>query len=178
MKALDKLDKRELRELLNKCWMTHDGIWFYHCLQEFGIETTNKLNKAAISSLAPIEMKRIKKAVGIEDIQTLEQLKEILEAAIEIVTGDFMNFNFSYPSENVVHWEFEAQKCWAYVGIKNMGVIDQYQCGVLYRIGCWLDSLGIEYSISPQVRGCLMHTDGNCSGDITITDERLKGETK
>jgi len=163
---MNSLTKKELRELLNKCWMTHDGMWFYHCLQEFGIEKTNKMNKAAIRSLAPIEMKRIKKALGIEDIQTFEQLKELTEGAFEIVKGDFMNFTFSYPSENVLHWEFEAQKCFAYEGMKNMGVIDQYQCGVLYRIECWLDSLGIKYSVTPQVRGCLMHTSGNCSGDF------------
>ena len=166
MKSLDKLDKQELRELLNKCWMTHDGMWFWHCLQEFGIEKTNKMNKAAIRSLAPIEMKRIKKALGIEGVQTFQQLKELIEAAVEIVTGDFMNFTYSYPSENVLHWEFEAQKCFAYVGIKNMGVIDQYQCGVLYRIECWFDSQGIEYSVTPEVGGCLMHTRGNCSGDF------------
>lgn len=168
MKALDRLEKKELKELLNKCWMTHDAMWFYHCLQELGIEKTNKLNKAAIAALAPIEMKRIKKAVGIENIQTFEQLKELIEGAVEIVSGDFMNFTFSYPSENVLHWEFEAQKCFAYVGIKNMGVIDQYQCGVIYRIECWLDSLGIEYSVTPQVQDCLMHTSGNCSGDFNF----------
>jgi len=163
---MKSLDKKELRELLNKCWMTHDGMWFYHCLQEFGIEKTNKINKAAISSLAPIEMKRIKKALGIEDIQTFEQLKEFIEGTFEIVKGDFMNFTFSYPSENVLHWEFEAQKCFAYEGIKNIGVIDQYQCGVLYRIECWFDSLGIKYSVTPHVEGCLMHTNGNCAGDF------------
>jgi len=38
----------ELTDLLNRCWMTHDGMWFYHCFQEFGIEKANYLNKAAI----------------------------------------------------------------------------------------------------------------------------------
>lgn len=32
------LQKNELKELLNKGWMTHDAMWFYNCLQEFGIE--------------------------------------------------------------------------------------------------------------------------------------------
>lgn len=163
---MKSLDKKELKELLNKCWMTHDGMWFYHCLQEFGIEKTNKINKAAIRSLAPIEMKRIKKALGIEDIQTFEELKEFIEGIFEIIKGDFMNFTFSCPSENVLHWEWEMQKCFAYEGIKNIGVIDQYQCGVIHRIECWFDSLGIKYSVTPQVGACLMHTHGNCSGDF------------
>jgi len=28
------LEKKELKELLNKNWMTHDAMWFYNCLQE------------------------------------------------------------------------------------------------------------------------------------------------
>ena len=26
------IDKNELKELLLKCWMTHDGMWFYHSI--------------------------------------------------------------------------------------------------------------------------------------------------
>ena len=77
MSPLNKIRTEELVDLLNRCWMTHDGMWFYHCLQEFGIEKANKLNKAAIKSLAPIEMKRMKKALGIakEQFQTFQEVK-------------------------------------------------------------------------------------------------------
>jgi hypothetical protein len=60
----NSLSKNELKEILNKNWMTHDAMWFYNCLQEFGIEKTNKINKAAIRDMAVIEIKRIQKAVG------------------------------------------------------------------------------------------------------------------
>ena len=50
-----KLQKEEIVELLNRWWMTHDGMWFYHCLKNLGIEKANELNKAAIRSLAPME---------------------------------------------------------------------------------------------------------------------------
>jgi len=40
--------------------MTHDGMWFFHCLQEFGIEATNKINKSAIKFLSSIEDKKKK----------------------------------------------------------------------------------------------------------------------
>ena len=46
-----KLPPDELKELLIKGWMTHDGMWFYHCLQECGIEKTNRINKAAIRAM-------------------------------------------------------------------------------------------------------------------------------
>jgi hypothetical protein len=52
------LKKSELKEILIKNWMTHDAMWLYHCLQECGIERTNKINKAAIRSMAAIEIRR------------------------------------------------------------------------------------------------------------------------
>ena len=61
--------ENELKELLIKSWMTHDGMWFYHCLKECGIEKTNKINKAASKSLGTIEIKRFKKAFNIDSIR-------------------------------------------------------------------------------------------------------------
>ena len=40
--ALDKIGKREVRELLTKGWMTHDAMWLICSIEEFGIETANK----------------------------------------------------------------------------------------------------------------------------------------
>ena len=48
MTLFNKLDKQELRELLVKCWMTHDGSCFYNSVKELGIVVANKLNKGAI----------------------------------------------------------------------------------------------------------------------------------
>jgi len=62
LSALNRVGKKEIRDLLGKGWLTHDGMWFYHTQQELGVEKANILNKAAIRSLAPIEIKRVKKA--------------------------------------------------------------------------------------------------------------------
>jgi hypothetical protein len=125
MSSIPELGKEELIDLLNRCWMTHDGVWFYHCWQEFGIEKANHLNKAAIKSLSPIEIERIKKALGIDN----------------------MNASMSFPRKNVLHWAFEPNKCFAFKGIRRIGAIDQYECGVIYRVACWFDSLGLQYCV-------------------------------
>ncbi len=65
MGVLDGIQKTEIRDLPGKGWLTHDGMWFYHTYQEFGIERTNALNKAAIKSLAPIEIERVKRVLGL-----------------------------------------------------------------------------------------------------------------
>ena len=102
---MESLEKKKLTELLNKCWMTHDGMWFFHSLQEVGIEKTNKINKAAIRSLAPLEIKRIKEFLGIgeKDIRTFEDFRNFFLIASEIFIPDFMNATMSFPKKNVMH---------------------------------------------------------------------------
>jgi len=39
---------------------------------------------------------------------------------------------------------------------------------VMYRIECWLEALGIGYSMDPKIDGCLMHEKGACEGEIRV----------
>jgi len=159
-----KLPKKdELKELLIKGWMTHDAMWFCHCLQECGIEKTNRINKAAVRAMAAIEIKRIQKAVGAGKLDTFDEFKRFFDMAMEIATGEFMKYTYSLPANNVMHGEWES--CFAYDGVNALGVIDRYECGIMLRIETWLDALGIKYEVEPQVRGCMMHTDGKCFRD-------------
>ena len=172
MDVLNKIGKKEIRDLLGKGWLTHDGMWFYHTYQGLGIEQANKLNKEAIRSLAPIEIKRVKKVLGLveEKIDTFEELKEFMLEALEVILPDsvFEKFQLRASSKNLLHWEWEKGECFAYKGMKQMGVIDEYRCGVMYRIECWLEALGVKYSIDPKINKCIMHEKGACLGDIRI----------
>jgi len=160
------LDNEELRELLVKCWMTHDGMWFYNCVLEYGIEAANKLNKAAIRSLAPIELRRVCKALGIktEGIRTFDEVRAVIDGAFSIIRGDFMGFDYDFPEENVLHWVMH--RCFALEGMKMIGTYPDYECGVLYRVMCWVDTLRIDYTVDPPVGGCLMRETGRCEGTV------------
>ena len=167
MKALKQ---KEVKEILIKNWMTHDAMWFYNCLQECGIEKTNKINKAAVRAMGMIEIKRIQKALGMDKVETFEDLKSLVNAAFSTVTGEFMDFTYGFPSENVMYGEWRS--CFAYNGIKQIGAIEQYQCGIMERIYAWLDGMGMKYSVSPQVGGCMMHTDGKCFREFTFAFDK------
>lgn len=159
--------REELVDLLQRCWMTHDGMWFYHCLKEFGIEKANSLNKAAIKSLAPLEIDRIRKTLGMEKkIETLGELQDFFSRAAPLFIPPFMNFSYAFHEPNIMHWEFEPNNCFAFKGIKRIGAIEQYDCGVIYRLACWFDSLGLKYRCAPPVTRCLMLGGGSCSGDF------------
>ncbi len=166
---VDNLSQKETIDLLNKCWMTHDGMWFFHCLQEFGIDVTNKLNKAAIKSLSSIEIQRIRNALGLDKtIDNFYDFKMFFEEASKLMIPDFMNATFSFPEENKMEWVFTQGKCFAYAGVKRLGVIDKYECGVMHRIKCWLEELGIKNNFNPEINNCLMHHRGDCSGKISL----------
>ena len=68
----------------------------------------------------------------------------------------------------MVRWEFIEGQCFAYKGISMMGAIDRYECGVIYRVRCWIEELGIQYQIDPEITGCVMHSKGRCSGRIHL----------
>ena len=169
MLSIENINQKEIIDLLNKCWMTHDGMWFFHCLNEFGIETTNKINKLSIKSLSSIEIERIKIALGFEkNIESFEEFRLFFKAISIFMIPDFMNVKFSFPEDNKMTWEFDQGKCFAYTGINRLGVIDKYECGVLYRIKCWLEEIGISYKFNPEIDRCIMHSTGNCSGNIQL----------
>ena len=164
------LEKNELKEILIKNWMTHDAMWFYHCLQECGIERTNRINKAAVRAMGIVEIKRIQKALDVNRLETFEDFRLLNDAIWGIVKGEFMRFSYSYPARNVFRGDFE--RCFAYEGIRQIGVIDQYQCGIFERVYGWFDGLGIRYSVSPQVEGCMMHTRGKCFREFTLNFDK------
>jgi len=172
MNVLDKIEKKEIGDLLGKGWLTHDGMWFYHTYRQLGIEKANIINRAAIRSLAPIEIKRAKKLLGLcgEKVVSFEDLKDFLFDALELILprSVFEKFHFSATSEDLLHWEWETGECFAYKGMKQIGIIDGYRCGVMYRIECWLEALGINYSIDPEIDKCIMHEKGACSGEIRV----------
>jgi hypothetical protein len=164
---MKSLDKKQITELLNKSWMTHDAMWFAHCLQECGIETTNRINKAAVRSMGMIEGKRMAKAFGVEKIETFEHFKEFFNAAKEVVMPDFMEIDLSFPKEGVIHAQW--RNCFAHEGLERLGFIDQYECGIFERINAWLETLGIKYTVSPEVKGCMMCSTGSCYRDYKLT---------
>jgi len=158
------LGKEELKELLIKGWMTHDGMWFLHCLQECGIEKTNRINRAAIRSMARVETQRVLEAFGLEKVETRTDLKEFVEEMFQVVKADFMKFSYSFTSPDVL--SIEMERCFAHEGMIRMGVAAEYQCGIFERIETWFKTLGLRYLIEPEVEGCLMHRTGACSREI------------
>ncbi len=164
--VLEKIEKKDLRELLSKGWITHDAMWLYHVIQECGIEKAAKINVAAVDSMSVIEIRRIQKALGYgkDPITDFDALFRLMTEAFGIIKADFMKFEFNAPEKNVCEWKWADGKCFAFEGVSGLGAIDGYKCGIIKRIEGWLNGLGVEYRMEPSINECLMKNDGKCRG--------------
>lgn len=170
MKQIEQVTFAELRDLLGKGWLTHDGAWFASVANECGIEAANRLNKAAIKAMAPFEMNRARRLLLADEAEPLDfnALFRFATSALLLILPSSVagRFNVTSPSPGVFAWEWEEEQCFAYKGMKQLGLIEGYDCGVIYRLECWLEALGLRPEVRPQISGCLMHSRGSCSGEI------------
>ncbi|MBM4447015.1 MAG: hypothetical protein FJ023_06655 [Chloroflexi bacterium] len=167
MRTMKSIKKEEIRDLLGKGWLTHDGMWFYQTAKEFGIDKANELNRAAIKSMSVFEVERLIKILGIEQpVKNLDEIKKLMLNGMEMTlpVSVFSKFSLTVHPRSVLRWEWENEECFAYKGMKRMELLDGYECGVIYRIECWFEHLGIKFNTYPTIWKCMMHEKGYCRG--------------
>lgn len=160
------VEAEQLKQLLLRGWMTHDAMWFKSALEELGIEAANRLNRAAIRSMAPIEVKRTLAALGMHGVSTFEQLERFISGAMGLLSGDFMRFRWDWRPPDLLR--VDVQECFAHKGISRLGAIARYECGIFDRIYRWLDALGVGYVVTPEGELCTMHHQGSCVREVTF----------
>jgi hypothetical protein len=160
------MNAEETKQLLTRCWMTHDAMWFRAAWRDLGMDRANQLNKAAIHGLAPIEVKRLQKALGLKQIADLEDLHAFMVSASELFIGDYMDFDWELRQDGRLH--IEIGRCFAHEGMKRLGVVDQYRCGIFERLHAWFEALGLEHHVDPPIEGCLKHETGGCARIIVF----------
>lgn len=170
MKTYDEISKDEIRELLNANWITHDAMWFSNSVKINGVIDTNEINKKAARMMAKIEAKRLKEVLDTGNPKSFQELKLFLLTSFEIIRGSFMKFELMFQDSGI--FIMNVPQCFAYIGVKRLGVIDHYDCGIVERILGWFDELEVSYRLQPDFGGCLKHSTGQCAFqfEITFTD--------
>jgi len=172
MRRLSEVSAEEIKDFLGKGWLTHDGMWFYHTFLDAGMDKANRINREAIRSLAAVEMSRARKVLRAtdEDLRDFKGVRGFMQDALEMILPESVlsRAEFTFIPPNTFHWEWREGECFAYRAMRQLGVIDDYMCGVMFRIECWLEHLGIPYRMEPKIEKCIMHGNGNCRGDFII----------
>lgn len=166
------LGRPQIRDLLSKGWLTHDGMWFDQAARALGLEEANRLNLAAIRAMAPFEVSRLSEALGVGagDLGDAEAVVRFVAAGIALVTPGSVSSRMHVRAEaGRLHWEWDAGECFAYKGMQRFGHLDGYECGVIYRVECWLEALGVRRPGGRAVAGCLMHDTGRCAGELMLS---------
>ena len=81
-KKISDLSKEELLALLQdaaKNWLAHDGLWFRAVEEKFGFDAAIELDKKAWEVFTVIEVKRIKKRLGIKSDGGIPALVQALK---------------------------------------------------------------------------------------------------
>ena len=87
-----------------------------------------------------------------------------MRGAMDLLSGDFFAWRWEWrPPDTLLA---EVQRCFAYEGIKRLGALEGYECGIFDRIYRWFDALGVSYEVSPTEERCTMHLDGSCAREI------------
>jgi hypothetical protein len=82
MSAIDDLSPEKLLELARtfaKNWLAHDGLWFQAVERAHGLEHAIDLDAEAWSRFSPLEARRIKELLDMEERPGLEGLAAALE---------------------------------------------------------------------------------------------------
>ena len=166
MRSYQDLTKDELKDLLNANWMTHDAMWLVGSLKQYGMKQTNVVNKQAVREMARLEARRLQKLLGVKSISNFGDLKQFILTGFEIIRGSFMKFELEFDDDHLIRWDIP--RCFAYEGVKRLGVIDEYDCGIVDRLLGWLDAVGADYTLRPAFSGCLKHQTGTCSMEIEV----------
>jgi len=168
----EQLDRAAVRDLLAKGWLTHDGMWFDAAARSLGVDAANDLNRAAIRAMAPFEVSRLTEALGVDAaaLRSPAEVARFVAAGVGLVTPESVSGHLRVtPGPGSLHWEWDPGECFAYKGMRRYGWLDGYRCGVIYRIECWLEALGVRPRGEPLVEGCLMHATGRCAGDLALS---------
>ncbi len=169
------LDKEQLRQLLIRCWMTHDAMWLGGAVQTVGIETANALNRAAVRMTAATETRRLRRLIGLSAVEDLDDVRWFFEQALSVFIGDFMEFDWEWSAASD-EMRIDMTRCFAFEGVTRLGIADTYECGIYERIYGWLDELGVDYEAAPDSALCLQHHEGRCSRVFRLTMRETDAE--
>jgi len=164
------LSDEQEKELLRKCWYTHDARWFMSVAQEFGLEAANRLNKRTCRALGEAEMRRFIKALGIAAPRNMPELVRIVKAAFRLFTPPpLMELEVRLVDDR--SWEGWMKSCFIHDNVVKAGIGPFYACAAVDRIQGWHDALGMPLAQEPPALSCPKIEGRECRPVLTLLDQ-------
>lgn len=155
------------KELLRRCWYAHDARWFMRVVDEFGIDTANRLNRLVCRALGEAEMRRFLHALGVPPPATVRQLVEVLNRA--------MCFFAPPPLTRSEIWQIDGysygawiRRCFIHDNVTKAGIASSYVCAAFDRLQGWHDALSLPLVEDPPALPCAKTLGRECVRIMTI----------
>ncbi len=156
---LSSLTTDQQIEILRKNWMSHDARWQYATFQELGIEKGNKLNQDVSRQMGKVIMYRLMNALGISNVKTIEEFKDICEVIMELC-HPAPRFVYHFERKSDTSLLAIMEYCSIYENVKKAGIEDQYECACFAMHSGWCEAINIK--AEEEIRKSLNRGDEFC----------------
>jgi hypothetical protein len=154
------INRDQLKDILLRNWLTHDALWYGEVAEKFGMAEASPMNLRVCRKLGRIEFKRLMSLAGAPPPKNFEAYRELFELGQEVFVPEFITIHIDYPGNSTQ--VFQVSECFAHQGMKKLGLLADYECGIFERIEGWFDAMGLRYTRTPDLSRCLKFKGEEC----------------
>ena len=166
MSADPVLTDEQEKDILRRCWYSHDARWFAAVAQEFGLEAANRLNRQVCRALGKVETLRLMKALGISRISGVEEMVRFVDGGCRLLIGPLMEFEIRAVDDR--SYEATFHRCFVHENIVKAGVAQSYVCAVFDRLQGWHDAADLPLTEDVAALPCAKAEGRECRRVLTI----------
>jgi hypothetical protein len=154
------INKNQLKDILIKNWMTHDALWYREVAAKFGMVEASPMNLRVCRELGQIEFGRLMKVVQAPAPACIEEYQKLFELGKQVFFPDFISVEICFPGND--SQVFQISDCFAHRGMKKLGLLAGYECGIFERLEGWFDAMALRYTRTPDLSRCLKFQGKEC----------------
>jgi hypothetical protein len=154
------INQNQLKDMLLRNWLTHDALWYAEVAAKLGMAEASPMNLRVCRKLGRIEFKRLMNAADALPPKNFTASRELFELGKGVFVPEFIDIQIDYQGNSVQ--VFRISECFAYNGMKKLGLLSDYECGIFERIEGWFDAMGLRYTRTPDLRRGLKFKGEEC----------------
>lgn len=149
------------KDLLRRCWASHDAYWFSAVAAEFGIDAANRLNRANVRNIGRTEMFRLMKALGAGPPASIDEAMALFDAGRSLyVPSSLMEAEVTDVTPD--GYDVRLNRCYVHENIVRAGIAGVYECAVFQRTAGWHDAWNMPLADDIPAATCAMAAGRAC----------------
>lgn len=154
------LGEVEQKEIVRRCWYSHDGHWFTSAVAELGMAAANRLNRRALRVQGVTEARRLRKALGLKEVGSVSDFLGLFDALASVLVPAPTEVRVAPLGER--SYEICVDRCFVHETVVRAGNPEAYECAVFDRIAGWHEGAGLPLDEEPPGRRCVKAMGGEC----------------